>query len=74
MMNDKYVICINNKGYEVSLTLHKVYQVLADPEAEEDGMIRVIDDTGEDYLFGEQRFVAVELPAAAAESFARMTV
>jgi hypothetical protein len=72
-MNNKYVICINNKGYEVSLTLHKVYQVLTDPEAAEDGMIRVIDDTGEDYLFGEQRFVPVELPSVVEESFARIT-
>jgi hypothetical protein len=43
--------------------------VLDDAEAQEDGMIRVVDDTGEDYLFGEQRFVAVELPLAAEESF-----
>jgi hypothetical protein len=67
-----YVICIDNKGYDFSLTLHKVYQVLPDPEAEEDGMIRIVDDTGEDYLFGEQRFVPVELPSAAIESFAKI--
>jgi hypothetical protein len=59
-MNKRFVICIDNKGY----------QVLDDAEAQEDGMIRVVDDTGEDYLFGEQRFVAVELPPAAEESFA----
>jgi hypothetical protein len=71
-MNSKYVICIDNKGYKFSLTLHKVYQVLPDPEAAEDGMIRIIDDTGEDYLFGEQRFVPVELPPAAAETFTKI--
>ena len=71
-MNNQYVICIDNKGYNFSLTLHKVYQVLPDAEAAEDGMIRIIDDTGEDYLFGEQRFVPVELPPAAVESFAKI--
>lgn len=71
-MNNKYVICIDNEGYTVSLTLHKVYQVLADPEAEEDGMIRIIDDSGEDYLFGVQRFVPVDLPPAAEESFTKI--
>ena len=70
MMN--YVICIDNKGYDFSLTLHKVYQVLSDPEAAEDGMLRIIDDSGEDYLFGEQRFVAVDLPAAVIESFTKI--
>jgi hypothetical protein len=71
-MNNNYVICIDNQGYNFSLTLHKVYQVLPDPEAAEDGMIRIIDDTGEDYLFGEQRFVSVELPQAVVDSFAKI--
>jgi hypothetical protein len=71
-MNSKFVICIDNKGYLFSLTLHKVYQVLPDPEAQEDGMIRIIDDTGEDYLFGEIRFVPVDLPPAAEESFTKI--
>ena len=56
----------------MSLTIHKVYQVLPDPEAEEDGMARIIDDMGEDYLFGEQGFVPVELPPAAEESFTKI--
>jgi len=72
-MTHKYVICIDNNGYKFSLTLHKVYQVLTDADAQEDGMIRIIDDTGEDYLFGEQRFVPVELPPAVDESFAKIT-
>jgi hypothetical protein len=71
-MNHKFVICIDNSSYNFSLTLHKVYQVLPDPEAAEDGMIRIVDDTGEDYLFGEQRFVPVDLPSAAEESFAKI--
>jgi hypothetical protein len=71
-MTSKFVICIDNKGYKFSLTLHKVYQVLIDLEVQEDGMIRLIDDTGEDYLFGEQRFVPVDLPLAAEESFTKI--
>jgi hypothetical protein len=65
-------MCVDNEGYKFSLTVHKVYQVLADPEAEEDGMIRIVDDTGEDYLFGEKRFVAVDLSPAAEESFTKI--
>ena len=64
-MSSKFVMCIDNKGYKFSLTVHKVYQLLSDSEAEADGMIRIVDDTGEDYLFGEQRFVPVDLPPAA---------
>ena len=72
LVNSKNGICIDNKGYAFSLTLHKVYQVLPDAEASEDGMMRIIDDTGEDYLFGEQRFVLLDLPPAAEESFTKI--
>ncbi|MCC6453980.1 MAG: hypothetical protein IT328_03480 [Caldilineaceae bacterium] len=71
-MSSKFVMCIDNKGYKFSLTVHKVYQLLPDSEAEADGMIRIVDDTGEDYLFGEQRFVPVDLPPAAQESFTKV--
>jgi hypothetical protein len=72
MMNNRHAMCIDNKGYKFSLTVHKVYQVLPDPEAEEDGMVRIVDDTGEDSLFGEKRFVPVELPPAAEETFTKV--
>lgn len=49
-------ICINNEGYEVSLTKGKKYIVLPDEEANKHNLIRVIDDTGEDYLYNATRF------------------
>jgi hypothetical protein len=63
-MNDskKFAVCVKNDGYEVSLELRKLYEVLDDAFADEHGMIRVIDESGEDYLFSQKYFVRVELP------------
>ena len=69
-MSDKYVMCINNKGYPLDLTLHKVYKVIPDADGEEVSMIRIVDDSGEDYLHTAHRFVTVELSAEAQQSFA----
>jgi len=66
----KYVVCINNKDYPASLEMRKVYRVLLDPEAESHRMIRVIDESGEDYLFPMQMFAPVELPKIAMDAFA----
>jgi hypothetical protein len=63
-MNDskKFAVCVKNDGYEVSLELRKLYEVLDDDFADQHKMIRVIDETGEDYLFSQKYFVRVELP------------
>jgi hypothetical protein len=65
-----YVVCINNKDYPASLELRKLYPVVPDPQAEAHGMIRVIDESGEDYLFPADMFAPVELPKAALDAFA----
>ncbi len=57
-----FVVCVNNRGYPASLELHKIYRVLPDEDAAEDGDVRVIDESGEDYLYSADRFVEVELP------------
>ena len=57
-----FVVCVNNRSYPASLELHKIYRVLPDEDAAEDGDIRVIDESGEDYLYSAGRFVEVELP------------
>jgi len=57
-------VCVRNKGYEASLERNKIYAVLPDEDAEQDGDLRVIDESGEDYLFSADRFVAIEVPAA----------
>jgi hypothetical protein len=67
----RYVMCVNNTGYEVSLAERKVYRVLEDAWGEEHQMLRVIDETGDDYLFEADRFVPVSLTPAGAAVFDR---
>lgn len=64
----RFVICIRNSGYLASLELRKLYEVLEDAEGEKDDMIRVIDESGEDYLYPSDMFVAAPLPAAIEEA------
>jgi hypothetical protein len=64
----RFVICIRNLGYLASLELRKLYEVVEDSEAEKDDMIRVIDESGEDYMFPSDRFIAAPLPAAVEEA------
>jgi hypothetical protein len=64
----KFVVCINNKDYLASLELHKIYRVLPDEEAAADGDLRVIDESGEDYLYSADRFVLITLPEAVQKS------
>jgi len=60
----RFAVCVQNKGYEASLERNKIYTVLPDEDAERDGDLRGIDESGEDYLFAANRFVAIEVPAA----------
>jgi hypothetical protein len=60
----RFAVCVRNDGYEASLERNKIYAVLRDEEAEREGDLRVIDESGEDYLFAADRFVAIEVPAA----------
>jgi len=63
-----FAVCVRNAGNEASLELRKLYQVVTDPDAERDGMLRVIDESGEDYLFPAAFFVLAPLPAAVEEA------
>ncbi len=58
----QFVICVENADYPASLEKRKIYEQIADPEAERHGQIRVIDESGEDYLFPRNYFVPVKLP------------
>jgi hypothetical protein len=58
-----FVLCIDNTGYEASLTVRKLYEVIPDKQAERDELIRVIDESGEDYLFHSSHFAFLELSA-----------
>ena len=64
MSNATYAVCIKNTGYEVSLELRKIYQVLKDDHAKQHGRLRVVDESGEDYLYPEDFFVGIQLPAS----------
>ncbi len=57
-----FAICVDNSEYPASLELHKVYRVLPDEDAEQDGDLRVIDESGEDYLYPADYFMMLELP------------
>jgi len=54
---------VRNEGYEASLERNKIYRIVPDRDAERDGDVRIIDESGEDYLFSADRFVAIEVPA-----------
>lgn len=58
----QFAICINNSEYPASLDMYKVYRVLPDKDAEKRGDIRVIDESGEDYLFPTDYFVLIQPP------------
>lgn len=64
----KFVVCINNENYPASLELHKIYRVLPDEDAADDGDLRVIDESGEDYLYPTSYFVPIKVPQVVEES------
>ena len=67
----EFVVCLNNEGYAASLERHKIYRVLPDPEAEKDGDIRIIDESGEDYLYPKDWFAPISVPDAVEASLLR---
>ena len=58
----QFAVCIDNTDYEASLVLKKLYPVLPDPRAAKDDFVRIVDESGEDYLFHKSHFVFVDLP------------
>lgn len=58
------VVCLDNEGYAASLERRKIYVTLPDPEAEKNGLLRIIDEFGEDYLYPKASFRAITLPEA----------
>ena len=63
----QFAICVQNEGYPASLELWKVYCVIPDKKAQHQ-LVRVIDESGEDYLYDESWFVPIKLPQAAKEA------
>ena len=60
----RFAVCIDNSDYKASLELHKIYAVVPDPDAARDGDLRVVDESGEDYLYSAGRFIMIDLPKA----------
>lgn len=69
----RYALCVRNGSYRASLQPRKVYRVLHDAAAEAHALLRVVDESGEDYLFPADLFVPIELPAKARSAFSRPT-
>ena len=67
----RFAICLRNEDYAASLELHKLYRVLPDPEAAAHDRLRVIDESGEDYLYPADYFAEVPLPRAVEEALLR---
>jgi hypothetical protein len=68
-MQPRFILCIDEADCD-DLQKGKVYRVLADAKAGREGLVRVIDESGEDYLYPEERFVAIEIPPKALEALA----
>ncbi len=66
--SQNFVVCINNKNYPASLELHKIYRVIPDEDASADGDIRVVDESGEDYLYPASHFAPIKVPEVVRES------
>ena len=64
MSKHTFVVCIHNEDYEASLEPRKLYESIPDSDAERHNQIRVIDESGEDYLYPKSFFISVELPAS----------
>lgn len=62
MKTKQFAICLKNDGYEVSLERRKIYQVLPDLDAAKHRQIRIIDESGDDYLYPQNFFAPIELP------------
>ncbi|MCI0424081.1 MAG: hypothetical protein L0312_33540 [Acidobacteria bacterium] len=65
----QFAVCIDNEGYPASLEVRKIYQVVPDEKAVKHHLVRVIDESGEDYLYPQRFFIPIELPQAAEEAF-----
>jgi hypothetical protein len=66
---NEFAVCVRNKGYEAALELRKIYQVIPDTSAERHRLLRVIDESGEEYLYPQKFFLPIELPRTLEKAF-----
>ena len=67
----RFVLCVRNRGYAASLDVRKIYRRLVDAKASRLGLMRVVDESGEDYLYPDDFFVPLRLPPAALRALRR---
>lgn len=67
----RFAICLSNEGYAASLELHKLYRILPDADGAVHGQVRVIDESGEDYLYPADCFAEVPLPREVEQALLR---
>ena len=68
----RFVVCVSNEGYAASLELRKIYRALPDPQAAAHDLIRVVDESGEDYLYPSDYFIPIALPQTVSKAFASL--
>lgn len=61
-MSKQLVVCVSNEGYPAALERRKIYIALSDPSAEKNGLVRVVDESGDDYLYPASYFRPIALP------------
>ena len=65
----QFAVCVSNRGYRASLVTRRIYKVIADSDAAKRDLIRVIDESGEDYLYPTTMFVALDIPREVERAF-----
>ena len=58
----RFAICVDNSDYEASLILRKIYEIIPDEQGTRDDLLRIVDESGEDYLYHKSHFIVVEFP------------
>lgn len=72
MSNSKFAVCLSNEGYPASLEPRKLYEILDDQQAAGKGLLRVIDESGEDYLYPARMFALMPIPESLAETLHKL--
>ena len=70
LSQSSFVVCVDNTDYPASLERRKIYQVLPDEQAAQNSLVRVVDESGEDYLYPAEYFLAVDLPQPVQQALA----
>jgi hypothetical protein len=67
----QFAVCMNNEDYLASLEVRKIYEVIPDEKAAKHKLVRIVDESGEDYLYPDDYFVPIEIPQAAEIVFSK---